>query len=913
MHRGACTTGATPARLALPPEDPFAALAGALLATAGTASAIAGHIVLLPHMALAPALVRAISAAAGGASPLPRILTLQEWLAQQPVPPVKLTQTQRVVELQRQLAGRSWLVGADHWTMAAELADLFEALGRASSRLPADVEQFTALLEAAYQTRAGDLLRADARLVHELWHACEGRPEWGLSRWQRDELAMAHLLGRPEGPLWVFDAARLTPQAAGFVERYAGSAPVTLGVLDVAASARAAWVHEACVADADADALGQRARDWVADHPLPPQGIHVHVALGREGEARHVCDTVCGWLADGLQRIAVVATDRALARRLRALLERRGVLAEDAAGWSFATTRVGAAVRDLVRLQARPTAALLHATIDSPLVAADQRDALLAALCPSLDALPPHALLAWEAPVAAAAESADASAWLDTLRDSLRMMGGSARPMADRIGSLRAALERLAPHLALDVAGRQWLAHLQESQQALARDAAHRSRRDLAGWLDWALENTLFRDDSVQSPVLLTHPSALRGMTFDALIVAGADAAHLPSIGSRARIIRDAARAELGLPDAAARRAAAVEDWCLLMGCAPRIEISWQTLDDRGEPNAASPWVQLMQGFHALAWGVSLPAAVPFAAAASETAATLPPAEWAALSAPPGALSPSAYEALLECPYRWFVRTGLGLKAPDEVSESVAARDFGVLVHQILGDFHRAVPQIAALGREAALQRLEDIALRCFEPVVARDHAATAWLERWRDVAPAYVDWQLVREAEGWRIDPAACEQPVHLPLRWGADAELMLHGRPDRVDRCNGSAAITDYKTGARKPLECLVSDPTEDAQLVLYAALIDGVSEVAYLPLGQDAVEEGGLRAVVLAQPLLDQAVAGHIERLRDTLQRVGSGESLRAMGDAAACRHCHARGICRRDHRAEALSGALAASAA
>lgn len=907
MTAGADAVVGQAVRLALPPEDPFAALADALLRSAGSPAGIAGHTVLLPHMALAAGLARALHACAAGPCPLPRMLTLQDWLEHQPAPPVSLSRAQLVVELQRQLASRQWLVEADHWAMAAELADLFEALGRASSRLPESADELAGLLEAAYQTRADDLLRADARLVHELWFACEGRPAWGLSRWQRDELAMAHLLRQPEGPLWVFDAARLAPQASGFIDRYAVLAPVTLGVLDPASSPRAGWVRQACAADGGA--LGERASAWAASHALPPQGIRLHAALGREGEARHVCDTVCEWLAEGLKRIAVVATDRALARRLRALLERRGVLAEDAAGWSLATTRVGAAVRDLLRLQARPTAALVRAVIDSPLVAVGQRDDLLAALGPALDGLPPHALLDWAALTGAATSSAAADAWLPQLRDALRAMAGRGRPLADWIAALLAALDRLAPHLALDAAGQQLLAHLRESQQALARDTALRGRRDLAGWLDWTLEDTLFRDAAVQSPVLLTHQSALRGMCFDALIVAGADAAHLPSTTARPRIVRDAARAELGLPDAAARRAAAVEDWCLLMGSAPRIDISWQALDDRGEPNAASPLVQLMQGFHALAWGVPLAFATPFPRTAARSPTALHPAERAALDAPPAALSPTAYQALLDCPYRWFVRTGLGLKAPQEASESVAARDFGIAVHEILGAFHRAVPVASAVGREAALAQLDAVSRDVFGPMQARDFAAGAWLERWREVAPAYLDWQLGREALGWRVDVPACEKAVHRLLVLGADADLTLHGRPDRVDQRGDARAVTDYKTGARKPLAQLEGDPTEDAQLVLYAHLIDGVSEVAYLPLGTDALDDGELQPVVLAQPALGAAVAGHLARLTDTLRRVGNGEALVAMGDEAACRHCHARGICRRDHRAAVTAAASA----
>ncbi len=911
MTAGAHAVAGQPVCISLPPEDPLGTLANALLHAAGSPTGLAGLTVLLPHLGLGAGLARAIGEAAGGPCPLPRIITLQEWLARQPLPPVTLTEAQLVAVLHRELAARAWLAGADHWAMAAELADLFEAMGRNCSPFPDTPDELAGLLERAYQARASELLRGDAQLVHELWFACEGQPRWGLSRWQRDGLAMAHLLRHPEGPLWVFDAARATPQAAAFFERYAESTPVTLALLDAGAGSRSWWVQQACLGEGSP--LADRARACSAQAPQPPSGIHLHRALGREGEVRHACDTVCEWLSAGLQRIAVVATDRALARRLRAMLERRGVLAEDNAGWSLATTRVGAVVRDLLRLQMRPTAALLQSCIDSPLVAQSQRDLLQAALWPALANLPPRALLDWDVLAGNLAGSAEASAWLTHWRAALRTMGGRSRSLAGWLDALVTMLERIAPHLTLDAAGQQLLAHLRESGAALAGDTASCGRRELAGWLDWTLENALFRDASVQSPVLLTHQSALRGLCFDALIVVGADAAHLPSAAPRSRIVRDAARVELGLQDAAARRRWAVEDWCLLIGSAPRVVISWQALDDRGEPNVASPLVQLMQGFHALAWGHPLPEATPFATPVAVSPPALGPVELAVMAALPPALSPTGYQALLECPYRWFVRSGLGLKPPQEASETVEPRDFGVAVHDILRAFHRAVPVVSSVGRDAALAELDAVAVRIFAPITARDFAAGAWLERWRAVAPAYLDWQLDREAQGWRVEVSACEEKVRglLSIDGG---EVTLHGRPDRVDTrqgAEGGRAVIDYKTGSRKAPERLAEDPTEDAQLVLYAHLLEQVQAVAYLPLGSDALKKDALKAVVLSDPALEQVVSGHLERLADTLQRAAAGEALRAMGDDAACRYCHARGICRRDHRAAAADSAVSAA--
>ena len=48
--------------------------------------------------------------------------------------------------------------------------------------------------------------------------------------------------------------------------------------------------------------------------------------------------------AEGKQEIAVIAQDRVVSRRLRALLERAGVLVADETGWKLSTTRAAAAL-----------------------------------------------------------------------------------------------------------------------------------------------------------------------------------------------------------------------------------------------------------------------------------------------------------------------------------------------------------------------------------------------------------------------------------------------------------------------------------------------------------------------------------------------------------------------------------------
>ena len=46
------------------------------------------------------------------------------------------------------------------------------------------------------------------------------------------------------------------------------------------------------------------------------------------------------WLDEGRRHIAIVALDRLTARRLRALLERDGILVRDETGWTLSTASV---------------------------------------------------------------------------------------------------------------------------------------------------------------------------------------------------------------------------------------------------------------------------------------------------------------------------------------------------------------------------------------------------------------------------------------------------------------------------------------------------------------------------------------------------------------------------------------------
>ncbi|MGD8594328.1 MAG: hypothetical protein PVF82_15960, partial [Gammaproteobacteria bacterium] len=86
--------------------------------------------------------------------------------------------------------------------------------------------------------------------------------------------------------------------------------------------------------------LKQRAGQCAIDYPQDPiaQQFRVFEASHSEAEANAIDVQVRRWLSQGLSHIGIVTENRRLARRLRALLERAGIVLQDSAGWALSTT-----------------------------------------------------------------------------------------------------------------------------------------------------------------------------------------------------------------------------------------------------------------------------------------------------------------------------------------------------------------------------------------------------------------------------------------------------------------------------------------------------------------------------------------------------------------------------------------------
>jgi ATP-dependent helicase/nuclease subunit B len=478
--------------------------------------------------------------------------------------------------------------------------------------------------------------------------------------------------------------------------------------------------------------------------------------------------------------------------------------------------------------------------------------------------------------------------WLTLLTDSLMQIGVCGEGSA----------------LAADAAGEQLLELLAKLRDELAGDTLAISFADWRRWLGRALETATFRDRSIDSPVVFTFLAATPLRSFDAVIIAGADAAHLPGAESVTLFFNQNVRAELGLRT----RAAEVQETlaslrALIVSCGD-VLVSWQrTLD--GEPNLLSPFFERLNALHALAYGATLDddaaavraalAIVTPASSAAPPAATVQPAPPAAAALIPQQISASGYNALMACPYQYYARHMLRLAELDDVQELIDKADYGNAVHAALTAFHCAHPLISDLAPAAALQALESATDAAFREAVAANYLARAWLARWKPLIPQYLEWQRVREAEGWRFHAGEAKQELQITTPQGRT--LLLRGRIDRVDQGrdnDGAVSVIDYKTQRQEVLRKKLAAPGEDVQLPVYALLWGGpVAAALFLSLEREGVKDVALKEDI---NLLAQETSARLGLLHDALH---AGAPMPAQGVDAVCQYCEMDGLCRRSH--------------
>lgn len=877
-----------------------------------------GLTVLLPNRYAAQPLAQALSAAAGMPLLLPNMTTLADALQSIPLPEKIQSDMQRVAQLYQVLRDQGWFGEADLWGVASELLALIDELTRYAVVLPPSEDEFAEQLTAAYQARRGDAMQFEARVVHELWFAMNGDASWHTVK--AEQYRLATWAAQLDTPLYVLRTSDATIAEKQFLDLCRENIDVT--VFDLREMAQSqdqyAWLSRSLSVgrvltrhvglkpdlrlgeevvglkpDLHTDDLQTLARQLPAVARLPNLRLFPAQGLEQEAEAAEV--QIRRWLLDGKSNIAVVVQDRLVARRVRALLERAEVRVLDESGWTFSTLAVSTPLK--VWLDVLQNDFYYQDVLDllkSPFLFADE---------PPSDRK--HAAFLFEQLVRkhgviahigafiklAQRESPELVPALQRLQAAVPSGRKQKLPLVDWLRGVydSAFALGLGAGWARDAAGQQLLQLLKQWIAELQDNATRLNFSEWRRWLSQQLDANTFRDMSVESPVRFTHLAATRWRQFDAVLLVGCDATHLPAPLNVGQWFNDSVRATLGLPVSAVQQHQVRDDLFGLLAMNDTVLATWQSTQN-GDINLLSPYLEMLRTLSVLAGGSDLidkqlatwlpHARVRVAAASLPEPLTANPVVPA--NRLPPRISPSGYNSLVACPYQFYARYVLHLNDLEEVRETLDKRDYGTWVHQILQRFHAEIPLLINVSADVAEAVLQRISREVFALALTADYLAHAWLLRWQKLIPAYLTWQREQETAGWRY--AAAEQGMEVFV----DDQLVLKGRIDRFDTdADGGICVLDYKTQSATGLKAKLALAGEDVQLACYA-LAKAARHAAFVSLDGEKVS-----SIAPLDAIPDLAEL-NLKRLQTVFEQMRSGTPLLANG--VACEYCEMQGLCR-----------------
>ncbi len=875
----------------------FDEIARRILAAQGHTSDLRGITVLLPNYHAAQPLARALACQARRpALLLPNLTTLNDWAENAPLDSSVIPDSRRNALLYQHLRRHPWFSQADLWGMTQELLALFDELTCTLGTLPGDADAFAAAVQQAYAARQNETLQLEARLVFELWHAMQSGDELDEARaWQQ---RLARLAERAQTPLYVLRTSDWSALEQRFLDEYAKRAAVEVFDLREMGTGFLAQVFGSALAlqrEAAAHALRSQAEHLRAQQiPALGKNLRCFAATSLEQEARAAAMQVRLWLSAGKREIAVVVQDRVVARRMRALLERAGILVCDEAGWTFATLSVSTVLdRWLTALQSDFYHHDLLDLLKSPFIFSGMPAEMRKGAVYHLEQL-----LRKEGIAGGLDKFIRLAGHEPALHEPLGRLHQAAallethkrRTLAEWLDALRESLAVLAidDGLRQDDAGAQLLQAMDAWREELAEDDGRYRFSEWRRWLAQQLDTKTYLDTGVESPVRFTHLAGARWRPFDAVLLLGCDAANLPRAADGGRWFNDAVRGSLGLTTRASEAARQRDDLHALLTLNDCVLTTWQK-DRDGEERLLSPFLEMLRDMHQLAYGDDLADVelLQYLAAEEAHAVSLAPSGQPAPAVPADLvaerISISAYNSLVACPYQFYARHILRLNELDEVQEGIEKRDYGEHVHDILHHFHSRYPQVSGQPLELMEAELRSISAEVFAALLERDFEARAWLARWYKVLPGYLEWQLENESRGWRYREAESAFAIELD-------NVRLSGRIDRMDTKDQSKRVLDYKTQGAQKLAGMLREPGEDVQLACYA-YAHGAGEAEFVSL--DAAE---VKAIAPPHDLAQLAELS-AARLSQVMGRVRQGAGLPANGIDAACMHCEMRGLCRK----------------
>ena len=630
-------------------------------------------------------------------------------------------------------------------------------------------------------------------------------------------------------------------------------------------------------------------------------GISLHPAKDAHDEAQLAAACVLRHIEAGRTPVALAAIDRALTRRIRAMLATQNVQVRDENGWILSTTRAAAKLMTYLK------ACAWNASTDSVLDFLKNSDAhileaqQLAALEKAVRKANRASWSSWVALIASDTALQEkqtnllpATQKIETARAGLQ----SPRILSAWLVALRTALgsSGLLQVLEDDLAGVKVLEVLRidaHSAQNLPQSPDRWSLAEFTAWVNTALESASYKPpypDQAQAVIL--PMSQLLARPFAAAVLAGCDEARFDPSPMLPGQWSPAERLALGLITREEQDAATRAAWHIALQT-PVCDVIWRQSENTGEPVLPSSLVQSLQLRLKLA-DAKKEVVNPRITRSIEANPT-PRPQPNGSQLPVTRLSASGYSKLRTCPYQFFALQQLGLKEDDELQETLDKREFGLWLHAVLGHFHeelknspemdKNLPVAGVFNAYTAMLNIAKIEITAAKNIP--EDAFLPWEATWPKLRDGYVNWLIGHQTEGWAFDQAEVWRELSI-----GNFGLKLVGQLDRIDVQKEAVMVLDYKTESTSNTAKRLKNPLEDVQLAFYAALVGADPiEAAYVNISEKESKS-------YAQPDIDHSRSALIEGILDDMQNISEGKPLPALGEGAACDYCAARGLCRKD---------------
>jgi ATP-dependent helicase/nuclease subunit B len=451
-----------------------------------------------------------------------------------------------------------------------------------------------------------------------------------------------------------------------------------------------------------------------------------------------------------------------------------------------------------------------------------------------------------------------------------------------------------------DEAGQSVLATLQQLKQLQTEYLSFSSWTSL---FDLWVEQAAFVQKSRRQKTHITMIplAAIRLNHYDAVVVIGCDDRQLPNSQNYGSVFSRSMLHALDekLPEAHYIQQA--RDLSQLLSSHRYVDLLWQEYERAGEKNRLSSWLARLQ--QALPHIQGLPVVSTFGQVQNDpTKSSHAQVSDAALL--PKKMSPSAYQTLRSCPYRFYVSYILKLRSPQALREESEFGQIGNVLHLILQNFYQKYREQAPWADDSSKRLwMEDTLLEISQEqwgyLIAQNGQLFSDQQSWIAQIPGWVTWQMEQEKQGWQF--AEAEKNITFTLQLESGELLPISGRVDRIDHnALNNLRVLDYKFKNGKDLKKFADTLSDDPQVLIYSNALQNIHQER-----GHKVEQAGWVSVreasVAQRDYMLNLTQEHLSELEDQmtqdLSKVWAGQDLPANGPDQVCQYCDARGLCRK----------------